>query len=251
MNRLGPALDSPLASSSVRLMAAVNRCDSTCSHGCCASPVPLLFSTYMENLFILLGVLLILVGLYLVYEAAKWLSYVRRRAGPDTGLYSQRTAVLCPCKGVEPGLERNLTALCEFDHQNYEVFFVLASESDPAASIVKRVASQARGKGHVVFAGAPQDCGEKVHNLRAAIQQLPEGFEVLVFADSDGRPGHSWLRRLTAPLTDSRIGATTTIRWLIPNNNSLPTFLPAPCNPPTLTILVQHNPKTFYSVRGP
>src|SRR6201981_1928340 len=193
MNRLAPALDSPLAGSSVRLMAAVNRCDSTCSHGCCASPLPLLFSTYMENLFIFLGVLLILFGLYLVYEAAKWLSYVRRRAGTDPGFYSPRTAVLCPCKGVEPGLERNLTALCEFDHQNYEVFFALASESDPAASMVKRVVAGSRGKAHLIFAGAPQECGEKINNLRATIEQLPADFEVLVFADSDGRPGRSWL----------------------------------------------------------
>jgi ceramide glucosyltransferase len=199
----------------------------------------------MENLFIFLGALQILVGLYLVYEAAKWLSYVRRRAGTDPGFYSPRTAVLCPCKGVEPGLERNLTALCEFDHQNYEVFFVLASESDPAASIVKRVASQARAKGHVIIAGPPQDCGEKVHNLRAAIQQLPEEFEVLAFADSDGRPGHSWLRRLTAPLADSRIGATTTMRWLIPNNNSLPSLLLAAWNAPILTMLGEDGSKNF------
>ena len=87
----------------------------------------MLFSAYMENLFIFLGVLQILAGLYLVYEAAKWLSYARRRAGTDPGFYSPRTAVLCPCKGMEPGLERNLTALCEFDHQNYEVFFILKS----------------------------------------------------------------------------------------------------------------------------
>src|SRR6266481_10168594 len=153
MNRLAPALDSPLASSLVGIMAAVYRCDSTCSDGSCASVLRLLFSAYMEHLFIFLGVLQILVGLYLVYEAAKWLAFARRRAGTDPGFYSPRTAVLCPCKGVEPGLERNLTALCEFDHQNYEVFFILASESDPAVSIVKRVTSQARGKGHLIFAG--------------------------------------------------------------------------------------------------
>jgi len=199
----------------------------------------------MENLFIFLAVLQILVGLYLVYQAARWLSYVRRRAGTDPGFYSPRTAVLCPCKGMEPGLERNLTALCEFDHQNYEVFFILASESDPAASIVKRVASQAHGKGHVIVAGPPQDCGEKVHNLRIAIQQLPEEFEVLVFADSDGRPGRSWLHRLTAPLTDSRIGATTTMRWLIPNNNSLPSLLLAAWNAPILTMLGKDSSKNF------
>src|SRR6267154_910015 len=108
MNRLAPALDAPLASNPVGVTAAVYRCDSTCSRGYCASAACLLFSAYMENLFIFLGVLQILVGLYLVYEAAKWLSYARRRAGTDPGFYSPRTAVLCPCKGVEPGLERNL-----------------------------------------------------------------------------------------------------------------------------------------------
>jgi ceramide glucosyltransferase len=245
MNRLGPALSSPLDSSPVGVTAAINRCDSTRSRGRCASPACLLSSDHMENLFIFLGALQILVGLYLVYQAAKWLSYVRRRAGTDPGFYSPRTAVLCPCKGVEPGLERNLTALCEFDHQNYEVFFILAAESDPAASIVKRVASQARGKGHVIIAGPPQDCGEKVHNLRTAIQQLPEEFEVLVFADSDGRPGHAWLRRLIAPLTDSRIGATTTMRWLIPNNNGLPSLLLAAWNAPILTMLGEDTSKNF------
>jgi ceramide glucosyltransferase len=205
----------------------------------------LLCSRYMENLFIFLAGLQVLVGLYLVYTAAKWLAYARRRVATDPGFYSPRTAVICPCKGVEPGLERNLTALCEFDHQNYEIFFVLASESDPAASIVKRVASQARGKGHVIFAGPPQECGEKVHNLKKAIEQLPEDFEVIVFADSDGRPGHSWLRRLTSPLTDSRIGATTTMRWLIPNNNGLPTLLLAAWNAPILTMLGDDSTKNF------
>ena len=49
----------------------------------------MLFSAYMENLFIFLGVLQILVGLYLVYEAAKWLSYARRRAGTDPGFMAR------------------------------------------------------------------------------------------------------------------------------------------------------------------
>src|SRR5262245_46580719 len=199
----------------------------------------------MDHLFTYLAFAQILVGLYLLYEAGRWLGYVRRRNATDPGFYSPRTAVLCPCKGVEPGLERNLTALCEFDHQNYEVFFVLASESDPAASIVRRVVEGSRGKAHLIFAGPPQECGEKVSNLRAAIQQLPPNFELLVFADSDGRPGRSWLRRLTGPLTDSRIGATTTMRWLIANNHELPSLLLAAWNAPIVTMLGANPAKNF------
>ena len=205
----------------------------------------MLFSACMDNLFLFLAFAQILVGVYLLYEAVRWLGYVRRRNATDPGFYSPRTAVLCPCKGVEPGLERNLTVLCEFDHQNYEVFFALASESDPAASIVKRVVAGSRGKAHLIFAGEPQECGEKVNNLRAIIHQLPVDFELLVFADSDGRPGRSWLRRLTGPLTDSSIGATTTMRWLIANNNKLPSLLLTAWNAPIITMLGENTAKNF------
>jgi ceramide glucosyltransferase len=205
----------------------------------------LLCSAYMENVFIVLAVLQILLGLYLAYQAMRWLAYARRRATTDPGFYSPRTAVLCPCKGLEPGLERNLTALCEFDHQNYEVFFTLASESDPAASVVKRVVAQAKNKAQLVFAGAPQECGEKINNLRAAIEQVPKEFEILVFADSDGRPGRSWLRRLTGPLSDPGVGAATTMRWLIANNNSLPSLLLVAWNAPIIGMLGENTARNF------
>ena len=191
----------------------------------------------MEDLFYLLAILQIAVGAYLIWQGLQWLGYARRRMRTDPGFHAPRVAVLCPCKGVESGLERNLVSLTEFNHQNYEVFFILASESDPAAAIVKRVISSSRPKAHLVVAGQPEGCGEKVNNLRVAVEELPEEFEVLVFADSDGRPGRSWLQRLTAPLGDDRIGATTTMRWLIANRGNLATALLAAWNGPIVTML--------------
>ena len=195
----------------------------------------------MESLFDLLALIQIAAGLYLLWQGILWLTYVRRRLNTDPGFYAPRTAVICPCRGIEPGLERNLVSLCEFDHQNYEVFFVLASESDPAHSIVKRVAATSRAKAHVVLAGNPENCSEKVNNLRVAVEQVPEEFEVLVFADSDGRPGKSWLHHLVAPLLDSRIAATTTMRWFLPNDNGLPTALLAAWNASVVTMLGPHS----------
>src|SRR5450432_2506887 len=194
----------------------------------------------MEDLFYIMAILQVLLGVYLVWQALQWLAYTRRRVQTDPGFYAPRTAVFCPCKGIEPGLERNLTALTEFDHQNYETFFVLASESDPACAIVKRVAATARTKGHVVIADKPEGCGEKVNNLRFAIEQLPADFEFLAFADSDGRPGKSWLKKLVAPLSDARVGATTTMRWLIPNRSNLATVLLAAWNAPIVTMLSEN-----------
>jgi len=194
----------------------------------------------MEILFYLLAIVQIAAGLFLLWQGMQWLTYVRQRLRTDPGFYAPRTAVICPCRGMEPGLERNLVSLCEFDHQNYEVFFVLASESDPAHSIVKRVVATSRAKAHIVIAGMPENCSEKVNNLRVAVEQLPVEFEILVFADSDGRPGKSWLHHLVAPLNDSRIGATTTMRWFIPNDNGLPTALLAAWNASVVTMLGTH-----------
>jgi ceramide glucosyltransferase len=194
----------------------------------------------LETIFTVLAILQIASGLYLLWQAVLWLTYVQKRLKTDPGFYAPRTAVLCPCRGMEAGLERNLVSLCEFDHQNYEVFFIVASENDPAHGILKRVVASSRVKAHIVVAGAPQNCSEKVNNLRVAVEQLPAEFEILVFADSDGRPGKSWLHKLVAPLADSRLGATSTMRWFVPTQNDLATAFLAAWNAPVVTMLGGH-----------
>ena len=199
----------------------------------------MLCSSCVETLFYLLAIAQISLGTYMIWQGVQWLSFARRRGYSDPGFYAPRVAVLCPCKGMEPSLERNLVSLTEFDHKNYELFFVLASSSDSAYSTVKRVAETSRVKAHVVIADKPQGCGEKVNNLRTAVEQLPPEFEVLVFVDSDGRPSRGWLHHMVAPLVDTRLGATTTMRWLFPNRSNLPTALLAAWNAPVVTMLTE------------
>lgn len=197
----------------------------------------LLFSKVVDYLFYFLAISQILLGLYLIGQGFGWLGYVRRRLHTDPGFYAPKVAVLCPCKGMEPALERNLVSLTEFDYQNYEIFFLIASATDPAYNVVKRVASSSRAKAHLVLTEKPDGCGEKVNNLRLGIQQLPPEVDVFVFVDSDGRPGKNWLHHMVAPLSDSRVGATSTMRWLIPNRGNLATALLAAWNAPIVTML--------------
>ena len=193
----------------------------------------------METLFYYLAIVQIGLGLYMLWAGLQWLAYARRRLRGDPGFYMPRAAVICPCKGLEPGLELNLAALTQFDYKSYEIFYVLASANDPAYSTVKRVAEQSRIPAHVVIADKPQNCGEKVNNLRVAVEQLPEDFEVFVFADSDGRPSRSWLRRLVASLKDAHVGAVTTMRWFIPTRSTLSGALLAAWNSSVVTMLTE------------
>lgn len=195
----------------------------------------------MLTLFYFVVIEQILQGLFSLFEGFRWLQNTRRQLSSPSGFYVPRVAVLCPVKGLEPGLEENLAALTQFDYVSYEIFFALASEKDPACEVVKRVAAKSKRPVHVVYAGEPHDCGEKVNNLRHAVEQAGAEFEVLVFADSDGRTTRRWLGRLVAPLVDPNLGAATAFRWLLPVRGDFWSAFVSAWNAPIATYLGDHN----------
>jgi len=178
-------------------------------------------------IFYLLVLSQIGLGLYSLWTGMEWFQMVRRRLGSHAGFYAPVAAVICSCKGNEPGLEENLAALTRFEYPNYEIYFALATSLDPALKIIERVKAASHRPVHIVIAGPPEDCGEKVYNLRRTVEALPAQFEVLVFADSDIRLPRGWLSKLVAPLQDARLGATTAYRWLIPSGKGADGFASA------------------------
>ncbi len=193
----------------------------------------------MITLILILAGIQILLAIYGLWQAFSWRRFVQRSLQSATGIYTPRVAVICPLKGAEPELEANLTALTLFDYPDYELFFVLAGTHDPAHEVVRRVMASSRRPAHVVLAGEPSGCAEKVNNLRVAVERLPPGFGVLVFADSDGRPGRRWLAQMVASLADSKIGAATTFRWLLPGAG-LASALASAWNAPIVSLLGGH-----------
>jgi ceramide glucosyltransferase len=195
----------------------------------------------MLTLFYVLVLEQILQGLYNLWDGLGWLRLAQRRAGTHSGFYTPRVALFCPVKGAEPGLELNISALASFDYPDYEIFFTMASGDDPARKIIERLIAASNHKIHMVIAGRPNECGEKVNNLRAAILQAADGFDVYVFADSDGRPGRRWLSRLVAPLADSNLGAVTAFRWFFPQTGGFWSALASAWNAPAATYLGEHH----------
>jgi ceramide glucosyltransferase len=191
---------------------------------CCAV---FCYSRDVQELFYLFVLIQIAFGAYSLWDGIVWLQMVRRRLASHAGFYAPVAAVICPCKGNEPGLEENLTALTRFEYANYEIYFSLATSLDPALKIIERVKAASQRPVHIVIAGPPEDCGEKVYNLRRTVEALPDKYEVLVFTDSDVRLTRGWLAKLVAPLQDPRIGATTAYRWFIPSGKGADAFASA------------------------
>jgi ceramide glucosyltransferase len=171
----------------------------------------------MEQVFYVVVGVNLLLALWSLWGGIQWLALARRSSARPPGFYAPRVALICPCKGSEPGLDQNLSALTEQDYTSFEIFFVLARSDDPARSAVKFAADASPVPAHIVIAGKPVDCGEKVNNLRVVVDQLHPSFEVFVFADSDGRPDKHWLEHLVAPLHNPQLGAATSFRWWLPD----------------------------------
>jgi ceramide glucosyltransferase len=195
----------------------------------------------MLTLFYILVIEQILQGLHNLWGGLRWLHLAQRRVGSHAGFYAPRVALFCPVKGLEPGLEQNLAALTGFDYSNYEIFLAMASGEDPARKILDKLAASSKHKIHTVIAGRPDGCGEKVNNLRAAVQEAGAEFEAYVFADSDGRPARNWLAHLVAPLADTNVGAVTTFRWFFPQTKSFWSALASAWNAPAATYLGEHH----------
>jgi ceramide glucosyltransferase len=189
------------------------------------------------TVFYLLVLEQVLQGFYSIWDGLEWLKMVRRRLGSKFAFYTPRVALICPTKGMEEDLEANLLSLTRFDYPYYEIFFPIASADDPAYRVLERVKAASKRRVHIIQAGRALECSDKVHNLAAAMAQIDEQFDVLVFADSDGRPPANWLARLVVPLADDNLGAVTTFRWLIPKRLGFWSALAAAWSASTATYL--------------
>jgi ceramide glucosyltransferase len=134
------------------------------------------------------------------------------RANYDEG-FRPRCAVIVPCKGGgTKNFTENLTSFLRFTYDNYRVIFTVESESDGAVPGIRQVI-EGNERASLVVAGLATGCGQKNHNLLAAVEKA-DAPDIFVFADVDISPRPEWLSEIILPLSDPRITVTTGFRWL-------------------------------------
>ena len=190
-----------------------------------------------------LGILSGLAALHSLVGAVRYLRYARQaaRAGgvvPAAELPS--VTLIVPCCGAEDGLEPNLEALLRQDYPQLRVRFVVEAADDGATPAIDRLCERHPGRAERVVAGPSRDHGQKVHNLLAALDAGPLA-DVLVFADSDGRPEPGWLRRLVAVLGEPKVGVASSYRFYRPLPATFATLLRSVWNLSVMALLGDHD----------
>ena len=192
--------------------------------------------------FYLSAALLIWLGVLSLRGGFRFLRYVRQEIAKPPSNFTPFASIIAPCRGLDEGLRENLTALFRQNYGRYEVIFVVDDEHDAAVSIIRAI-SQSNSK--LVVAGKAVNCGQKVHNLRQAVLEIDRQSAVLVFVDSDARPGENWLRFLVAPLADEKIGAATGYRWFIAKRGNFASELRSVWNASIASALGAKTEKNF------
>lgn len=196
----------------------------------------------MTGLFILAGLLALVEA---VYSAKNGIDFfrlfqnARRRRSPD---YTPPLTLILPCKGIDRGLEQNLSAYFELDYPDFQIVLVTGRPSDECVPLIQGIrAAYDQVTSQVLFAGSPARRSQKVHNLLHALASVRQGDEALVFGDSDIRPHRGWLRALVAPLADPQLGISTGFRWYLPVQGNFASILRSVWNAGIASILNERN----------
>lgn len=119
-------------------------------------------------------------------------------AGEIIGPWPQ-LAVLVPVTGAAAGLAARLQRLLNQDYPDYQVIFTTRDAADPAVAVILSLLPNFSKARHVI-AGPARSCGQKNHNLLAAVKLAGRQPELLVFCDSNQEARPDWLKELVAPL---------------------------------------------------
>jgi cellulose synthase/poly-beta-1,6-N-acetylglucosamine synthase-like glycosyltransferase len=193
--------------------------------------------------YYVLAVLSCWFGLQSLLSGIRFAGYVRRETSRPLPKFQPFVSVIAPGRGLEPGLIDNLRPLVSQDYPRYEVLFVFDDADDPAIKIVADLKHAVATR--IVIAGPATDCGQKVHNLRVAVNEVDPQTEVLVFVDTDARPSQNWLRQLVAPLADDTLGASTGYRWFVAERGGFASRLRGVWNASVASALGSDTAKNF------
>jgi ceramide glucosyltransferase len=197
-------------------------------------------------LYYLLAAAAIWFGIQSLLSGFRYVAYVRRETTKSLPDYTPFVSIIAPNRGIETGLRENLFALFEQEYPRFEILCVCDSASDPVNGLIREVEWHHQNvNSRIVIAGPATGSGQKVHNLRVASALVDPQSEVLVFVDTDARPGRTWLRQLVAPLADEELGASSGYRWFIPDKGGLASRLRSIWNASVASALGGDRQKNF------
>ncbi len=158
---------------------------------------------------VLQAALLLLIAASIVFyigcAICTWRFFATRRR--PTGAADQAVSLLIPVCGLDEGAEQNWASFCQQDYETYEVLFGVMDPQDPAVPVLEQLVARFPDRVQLLRGLEVRGFNHQVSNLIQLLEVAQH--EVVVLADSDIRVRPDYLRTVTAPLADRRVGIVT------------------------------------------
>ncbi|HEY7335222.1 MAG TPA: glycosyltransferase [Bryobacteraceae bacterium] len=144
---------------------------------------------------------------YLIAIYSSW-QYFKQPAQILDPSFTPPVSNLKPIRGLDPEAYENLASFCRQDYPCYEIVFCVDSDDEGVAAVIDRLKADFPDRRIRVLHGSGRAAAnDKVAKLARLVSEAEH--EVVVVSDSDVRVPPDYLRRVTAPLRDPRVGAVT------------------------------------------
>ena len=143
-----------------------------------------------------------------LWSAAAFLRAKGKSCGADTNVSQLPVSILKPLKGTDPEIYESFRSHCRQDYPEYEIIFGVSDPDDPAVASVRRLQREFPDRAiQLVISSNKLGANVKVSNLEHMVSAAR--FEHLLVNDSDIQVEPDYLRRVTAPLADEKVGMVT------------------------------------------
>jgi len=124
-------------------------------------------------------------------------------------------SILKPLKGIDPEIYQSFRSHCLQDYPEYEIIFGVSDPGDPAIESVKKLQREFPDR-QIKLVVCPNILGANVKVSNLAQMLLEARYDALIVNDSDIRVEPDYLRRVTAPLADPKVGMATCLYRGVP-----------------------------------
>jgi hypothetical protein len=167
-----------------------------------------------------------LLALALGFQAVWCHRFVRmfynRKPLPTADAELPKVAVVMTLRGADPFLDRTLQGLTQLDYPQYDIRIIVDNQADPAWDLVHRIVAE-RGCRNVTIEELSErrtTCSLRMSSLIQAVSGLDSSYGVVAIVDADVVTHPTWLREMVNPLANPEVGATSGVRWFMPEDSN-------------------------------
>src|SRR5450755_1772379 len=144
---------------------------------------------------------------YLIALYSSW-RYFRQPASAPEASFTPPVSILKPIRGLDPDARENLASFCRLDYPEFEIIFCVDPDDESVLSVLAKLTDDfPQCRIRVLHGSGRVATNDKVAKLARLVSEAAH--EVVVISDSDVRVHPDYLRRMTAPLRDPKVGAAT------------------------------------------